>query len=525
MWHGGRVGLPGRGVNQRRAGGHGARGCRVTGSGTFLGRLGRFATWNVAQHVWLGLLSLVATPVIYHGLGEASYGILSIVTLAAAQLSILEMGFGHATIRSLGRLVPSSDWAAMSRIVKTSSWVFAGTGLVGFLVLTLGAGPLARDYFQLPRDLTGTGILALRIGAVFFVVSILGTFASTVWTGFQRFGFLNLVSGGAATVQLLGALVLVLMGRGVLWVVAWSVVAGSAALLVNVVWLRREVPRLQVIGRPDGEAFRDMARFGALLAVAGVLTQFFLSGGPLLLGHYVAVGALPFFTIPFGLYQRMGRMGFGLASALYPLVAELDGQRDDVTLRRLFLSGTRVVAVAGAALAVPAVLLARPFLTLWIGDDFAAQGGLVLELLFVAFALALVAVPAMELARGTGRAGWLVTVSGVLAAANLAGVALLAPRWGAEGAGIAFLVAQGLGTGLILALVGRRACLTLLRPSLLLFLGLAFLAGFGGMGVTSGALGRLVLAAVSGVGIGALGYAMVLSPDERQAIHRLTGRT
>jgi len=134
--------------------------------------------------------------------------------------------------------------------------------------------------------------------------------------------------------------------------------------------------------------------------LAGVFTQVFFSGGALVLGHFVLVGALPLFTVPFGLYQRLNRMGYGLASALYPLVAELDGIQDRDSLQRVFLSGTRMLLLGGVAAMAPAVLVATPFLTLWMGPEFAEQGGPVLQVLFVVFALSLATTPSVELARG-----------------------------------------------------------------------------------------------------------------------------
>lgn len=486
-------------------------------------RLGRFATFNVAQHAWLAMVSLVATPVLYHRLGEAAYGLLAVVNVVAAQLSILELGFGHATIRRISRHGGLDDPEELSRTLSTSTLVFLCTAAVGAAVLLAGADLLVERYFRIPPELLATGRTALRISAAFFAVTILGTLAGALWQGLQRFGYLNAVSAAAATAQLLGSVAIVLLGFGVLHVLAWTIVLGTASLAVHGWWLRRQAPGVRLFGRPSRQAFREMAGFGSLLMVAGILTQVFFSGGPLVLGHYVAIGALPFFTVPLGLYQRLNRMGYGVAAALYPLVAELDGLRDEPSLQRVYVSGTRVLLVAAATSMAPAVLVAGPFLSLWMGAGFAAEAGPVLEILFVSFGLSLATIPSVELSRGRGRASLLVAYTTLLAGVGLGGTVLLAPGLGPTGAALAFVTAQAAGSALLLLRVGGRSVSSVFTPRVLLHVVVAALVVVGVLTATASAWARLGAAVALGAALAASGIAWVLTPEERRSLRRMVG--
>jgi O-antigen/teichoic acid export membrane protein len=266
-----------------------------------------------------------------------------------------------------------------------------------------------------------------------------------------------------------------------------------------------------------------MARFGLVLMVAGVLTQVFLSGGPLLLGHYVWIGALPFFTVPYGVFQRLLRMAAGLASALFPLVAEIDGRGDGRSLDRVVVSGTRIVLAGAVATMLPAVLLARPFLRLWMGADFAAQAGPVLEILLVAFIGVVAAVPCAEAARGAGRPWRLVELAALLAFLNLGGVALLAPRFGVLGAATAFLVAEAVGTAYLIARTVGSGVLGVVTPRLL-----ALVSGLTAVEIVlygrTDALATRLTAALLTATVGAVAaYAWVLTDEERATLRRAVG--
>jgi O-antigen/teichoic acid export membrane protein len=267
-----------------------------------------------------------------------------------------------------------------------------------------------------------------------------------------------------------------------------------------------------------------MAQFGFLLMLAGALTQVVLSGGPLVLGYFVVIGALPFFTVPMGLYMRLARMAQGLASALFPLVSELEGQRDDVTLDRLFVSGTRCLLLAGVSTMAPAVLLAGPFLTLWMGGEFAAQAGRPLEALFAAFVVAVATVPSIELARGTGRSGLLVAYTAVQAVINLSAVALLAPALGATGAGVAFLLTQTVGFAFLAVKVGGRGLRGVLSPAVLLVSCSACLGTLGGLVFITSPWGRLLCGTALGVAVASASFAWALTTEEQRAIRRMLVR-
>lgn len=496
----------------------------MSGPASFSLRLGRFASYNVAQQVWLAALSLLATPILYYRMGADAYGLLAVVNVVAAQLAILEFGFGHATIRRLARYRALGDADQISRTLATSGWVFLGTALVGTLIILTATDFLAERYFQIPPEMLHTGKVALRIGAAFFALSVFGNLAGAVFQGIQRFGYLNLAAGATATAQLGGSVVIVMAGFGVVEVLLWSVFLGLVSAMIHVGWLARVEPDVHPWARPDRGAFREMAGFGFLLMLAGIFTQVALAGGPLVLAYFVSVGALPFFTVPFGLYQRLTRMGHGLAAALYPLVAEMDGLDDEPSMRRVFESGTRILLVGGLAATIPGAILATPFLAIWMGPDFAAQGGRVLELLLAAFVLVLATVPSVELARGTGRAGLLVWYTGLVAAFTVIGVLVLAPGLGPQGAGVAFLVAQAVGSGFLLARVGRGWTVTLLGGRLVVFSAVAVAAGLGAILGVDAPGARMAVALLLGGALSWGGVSLVLTEAERTTLGRLGRR-
>jgi O-antigen/teichoic acid export membrane protein len=261
-----------------------------------------------------------------------------------------------------------------------------------------------------------------------------------------------------------------------------------------------------------------MASFGVLLMLAGLFSQVYLTAGPLVLGHFVLVSALPFFTVPFGIFQRLYRLASGVSSALFPVVAELDGVKDHGTLDRVFMSGTRVLLLAGLASGLPAVLLAGPFLTLWMGEAFAVEATPVLERLFLAYAITLATVPSVEMARGRGQAARVATHVGILASVNLLGVLLLAPGNGVAGAASAFLTAQAVGSAVLFLWIGGRSVFRLLNFRLVTLLTAGLLLTYACHVSAQETPIRILAALGIGLFLTLIGYFWALAVEERQAM-------
>ena len=104
----------------------------------------------------------------------------------------------------------------------------------------------------------------------------------------------------------------------------------------------------------------------------------------------------------------------------------------------------RVSLVLIAPIIVPAVLLSGPFLALWLGS---ASGDAVrlMQLLWIAYAIAAVCAPATHVITGAGRSRVAAMFAWATAILLLAILYMLVPTLGLFGAGIANLVAMSLG--------------------------------------------------------------------------------
>src|ERR1700685_515110 len=84
-------------------------------------------------------VSLVTVPIYVRHIGDARYGVLSIVWVLLGYFGFLDLGLSRAAVNALARL-RNAPQAARTRVLVTTLLLNLGLGLFGCLCLTVFGG-------------------------------------------------------------------------------------------------------------------------------------------------------------------------------------------------------------------------------------------------------------------------------------------------------------------------------------------------------------------------------------------------
>jgi O-antigen/teichoic acid export membrane protein len=100
-----------------------------------------------------------------------------------------------------------------------------------------------------------------------------------------------------------------------------------------------------------------------------------------MLGAFVGLSAVGYYTAPFDGVVRMLIVPASLVNALFPSVSGMHAVGDTTAIKRVFAKATRNITLI---LAVPAIVLlffGPMLLRFWLGETFAEQGGTAVRIL------------------------------------------------------------------------------------------------------------------------------------------------
>ena len=361
--------------------------------------LKRSATLNFIGGILPMFVALVTTPIYLHYIGAARYGVLAIVWMVQGYFGFLDLGLSSATSNRIAQLgeEPHREreavlWTAL--ILNTALGLAGGVALYGLMHVLL-------SYFDMGPDLRNELLPALPCVACLVPLSNLISVFNGALVGRERFGTLNVVTLPVTLMyQLVPLGAALLFGPNLRYLVYGTLVAGIAALLVTAFAVWRVFP-LRFAAGPRRDLVGKLFSYGAWISVTSLAQPLLETADRLMIGHALGPQAVTYYQVPFNLAGRVRIFPSVIVRTLFPRLSALDA----ASAEALSSSSIRGLAAALTPMTVFGIFLMHPFLSLWVGQDFAARAASVGETILVGIWLTSIASLAACHLQATGKPG------------------------------------------------------------------------------------------------------------------------
>ena len=311
-----------------------------------------------------------------------------------------DFGIGKATANHMARLrdAPTSEREAA---FWTGALINGMLGLLGGLVL-LVAGHYGVDvYFgdKLSGELDNEIRMALPWMALAVPVGTVSAVGVAALEARERFLTLNTLQVlVTALIQLSPLLVAWRRGPALDGLIAATVICRLGANLPVFLACRRYVP-LQGRPRFRKSLAAPLFRYGGWVTVTAVISPILVSVDRLLIGSQIGLSAVAHYTVPYNLVTKFQILPASLIRTLFPRFSLLEWE-ECAPLARQAVFGLAAITLP---LAVAAVIVMKPFLSVWIGAGFAEVAAPLGEILLIGVWINSLAWVPVVMLQGQGR--------------------------------------------------------------------------------------------------------------------------
>ena len=401
------------------------------------------------------VVSFFLTPTILRALGPSRYDVWCVVEQLLAYLTLLDMGIAACLVRNVARLHATGERDGLNRVAASCLMAFGGAGAVAMLVggaaLVLMAGKLEARAGN-PGDVLAFMLVMLLNVALSLPM---GVFAS-VLDGLERYPEKSLVRLVALAGRTAGLVAVVRHGGGLLplaLVLLASAVVEQVALMLLAY---RYLPGLSFHPRAADRATLKLVRTSStdafLAMLAGRLTT---QTGAILIGFWLPAGAVTQFVNGTRLVNYAKDLLRHVTATLTPGVSALEARGEWGAIRGRYLGATRWVLYAAVPIQVGLWLFGAPFLSRWLGPEYARASAPLAHLLAATVALGLAQSVASRILYGLGRLRLFARLALAEAALNLALTVLLIGPYGVAGVAVGVAVPNVLFSLAVLVAAGR----------------------------------------------------------------------
>jgi O-antigen/teichoic acid export membrane protein len=368
------------------------------------------------------------SPLLVHGLGNQRYGIWALVESVLAYLSILDFGIGAAVVRYIARFHEVHDENEVNRLFSTSIVLFALAGLVA-LAVTISLAFLWSNPLGVPAELVSdTQWLLVALGLNLAIGLPLNVYAAAL-DGLGDFPTKTAIRTFFLTVRY-ALFMLAIQGDGAVPKIATIVLlCGVLECAVVGVFAHLRLPGLRFAPRfVDRSTVRRIASYSGHAFLVMVASRVSFQTDAIVIGAFLAPEAITFFMIGAKLVSYAKDGIRSLTTVLTPSISALESRGDTAGIHRILITGTRYVLYLVLPIELGFIILGEPFISIWMGPEYASECFTTLWVLAVPLALTMSQSVSARILFGTGRLGWFSGATVLEAITNLIlSVALVRP--------------------------------------------------------------------------------------------------
>lgn len=386
----------------------------------------------IARFVHLAA-TMVTIPVMMHYVGQARYGIWAASFALVDYFTLLDMGFGAATIKYTAQYAAHSNTERIGSIITTALLFYLS--LVPLILIPYGFAASVVSFFNIAPEHKADAVFLVKGVLILFMMNQIMSVFRNVLIGIQRFDIHNLFRIGYTFSYMVGTILILSLGwglRGVVILIAIMrlIIAGGQAL-----WLFIQMPEIgSSIGRFDRDIFKDLFRYGIKLQITSISGLFNFQLDKLLIGRFLTMELVAFYEIGSKIALFVRYIPAMIVAPLVPAASELSAIGDQARLNAMHLRGTKYVVSLSAPIVAYIIAMAPAIMAFWITLDDYTYSVLALRMLAFGYFFSSLTGVVNSIGRGLGALNYEMLASLFIAITNLTLSITFILIWGFMGA-------------------------------------------------------------------------------------------
>ncbi len=396
---------------------------------------------NVLVMVVKIALTFLMTPLFVHNLGNYDYGLWEMVGAVLGYMGMLDLGIKPAISVYAARFRARDDNDSL-QVVFASTFVFmvAIGVLIALILACWGVFFSATMAPEGEQTLKYTLFMLILAGQMLIVFP--GYVAESFLEGFQKYYIKNNIT---IVNSLLGAAAFISFAtpeNSLLLLAAINGIGLGVKYVMFFILLAR--PTHGAVSYKTGHfkpaMLKEMLGFSLKSFIQGLATRMESFTDTLVIGTFLGPAIVPFYSIPQSLVRYIQTLGWTLSHAFMPLFSDLAARSRQDEIQGIYLVASKVVVGVVLALGSGAIILATPFLAVWIGPEYTTHSDIIVLILVSFTVLPLLNPFSSRYLTAINRHGIFAKWMPVSAVANLLLSVILVQSYGLVGVATASLI-------------------------------------------------------------------------------------
>ena len=318
------------------------------------------------------VIALLYTPFMTFKLGQAEYGLYSLVASIISTLTVLDLGFGNAVIRYTAKFKAENKEKELGNMYGMFFVIFS---IIAFVSLIIG-GVIYFNIDSLFGQSMSEGELGkLRIMFILLIFNLAFTFIMSVYrsiiVAYERFVFQKLINLIRIILNPIVMVVLLSYGYKAISMVVVQTIFNVATLLLDYYYCKKKLNIKFRFARFDIPLLKEVSIYSFWVFLNVIMDRIYWSLGQSVIGIYCGAKLVAVYGIAIQIQQMYMSFSTAISGILLPKITALTTQKNsEKQVSDLFIRTGRLQFIVMSFILSGFVVFGRQFIELWVGNSY-----------------------------------------------------------------------------------------------------------------------------------------------------------
>ena len=317
-------------------------------------------------------IGLIYTPFLTLKLGQAEYGLYSLVASVVGSLTVLDFGFGNALIRYTAKLRAEKNEQKLKEMYGMFFIIFCGIAL---LALIIGMVVYFNTENIFSQNMTGEELRKMKIMLLLMIFNLCFTFVMSVYrsiiVAYERFIFQKVINLIRIVLNPLVMVIFLLFGYKAITMVVLQTIFNVLTLLADYYYCKRKLNIQFVFGKFDSAFLKEVSLYSFWIFLNAIMDKIYWSLGQGVLGVYCGTKIVAIYGIAIQLQQMYMSFSTAISGVLLPKITSMVSvSGNEKAVSELFIKTGRLQFIIMSFVLCGFTLFGRKFIELWVGESY-----------------------------------------------------------------------------------------------------------------------------------------------------------
>lgn len=313
---------------------------------------------------------IILTPFIISHIGQVEFGIYALVLGLIGTFGLFDLSLSTSFIKFISEHYNKKEFEELNRTINTGLFFYILFSLVFTVIVYFFAYQIVR-LINIPENLVGTAVYALRIGLLIFLLATSTTIFVSVLISLQKMYINSMLGLIVNFLNFCVTIILLKLGYGLEGVLYSQLGTVFISAIMNIILAKRVLPemRLNIFGFKL-RSFRKMSNIGLQMQISKIAGFLSDKYDEFLLSYFSVLNNVTFFNLA-GRITRLGKFfPLQLYQQVAPAAAELNAKEEREKLNQLFTDSTKYLTLASLPIFFYIFTFADLIIYTWMGNGY-----------------------------------------------------------------------------------------------------------------------------------------------------------